>query len=79
MVLDALYNNKPVIVPRIDSFDFVEQYGVGVVYDNSFSEIVNLKGEKLKDKNYSCAISAFNSDMKRKTVRFLEFIRGDKK
>lgn len=79
VVLDALYNNKPVIVSRIDSFEFVEQYGVGEIYDNSFSEIVNFKSDDLKDKDYSSAISAFNSDMKRKTVKFLEFIRGDKK
>lgn len=41
VVLEALYAGKPVIAPRIQSFLFVEEYGIGLLYDNSIDEIID--------------------------------------
>lgn len=78
VVLDALYNNKPVIVPRIDSFEFIEKYRVGIMYNTSFAEIVSEKNGGLRDRQFDDAISVFVSDMKLMTDRFLQFIEGDR-
>ncbi|MGG7214925.1 glycosyltransferase [Clostridium nigeriense] len=48
VVLDAIYNGVPVIVPGLNSFEFVKNNKVGLTYNNSFDEII----EDISDINY---------------------------
>jgi len=47
IVLDAIYRKKPVIVPNLKSFNFVKECQLGLVYNESISEVVPMLSDDL--------------------------------
>lgn len=76
VVLDAIYNGKPVVVPRIESFSFVEYDKLGIVYHTGFHEAI----EKIDDIDYGELIlnaECFTKRQKQKEMELIDFIRRD--
>lgn len=64
VVLEALYRNVPVIAPDIDSFKFVEEQGVGWLYKDDISEVLDEYGNSYDEKVKN--IEKFIMEMKKK-------------
>lgn len=64
VVLEALYRNVPVIAPDIDSFKFVEEQGVGWLYKDDISEVLDEYGNSYDEKVKN--IEKFIMEMKKR-------------
>lgn len=69
VALEAIYNGVPVIAPNIKSFKFVEDYGLGILYNDSFAE-------SFQELNidYSKNIEKFISNIETVVQNFLQFL-----
>ena len=74
VLLEALYNNRPVIVPDMKSFKMVKEFNLGIVYKEFDIEIINqLKDEKAYQQ-YKEALSDFVKKQEEGKGRLLNFI-----
>lgn len=75
VVFDVLFNGTPVITKSYDTFSFVQDYGVGILYRNKLIEVNS--SELLEDKFYIrlCEnIHTFILDNKTKSDELIKFI-----
>lgn len=73
VVLDAIYRKKPVIASDLSSFKFIEKYELGLLYRNSFSEVL----ERIDEKKYKIFKENINRFVKEKEIekdKLIEFI-----
>lgn len=74
VLLEALYDNRPVIVPDMKSFKMVKEFNLGIVYKELDTEILNqLKDEKAYQQ-YKEALSDFIKKQEEGKGRLLNFI-----
>ncbi len=74
VLLEALYNNRPVIVPDMKSFKIVKEFNLGIVYKKFDTELLEqLKDEKAYQQ-YKEALSDFMKKQEEGKGRLLDFI-----
>lgn len=76
VVLDALYERIPVITPKIDTFEMVGKFNLGIQYSCSLSEIIDKIEDPIRERTILNNVDAYIDDRRKDEQRLSEYINS---